>query len=165
MAIIPLTANTLGKMTCGICDNLLTSAYRAWGSKKPIIVAPCMNTEMFNHPLTSQQLEQIKKWGVEVIEPCEKLLACGDVGKGALPPVDEVVKRIRSILSSSVCQQTRLFLLSLLRTDQESRRSKRLQERRLHDHSLLPSLQSCKVCQSTHTCSGYSSSPPLQTPA
>ena len=128
LAIIPLTANTLGKMTCGICDNLLTSAYRAWGSKKPIIVAPCMNTEMFNHPLTSQQLEQIKKWGVEVIEPCEKLLACGDVGKGALPPVDEVVKRIRSILSSSVCQQTRLFLLSLLRTDQESRRSKRLQE-------------------------------------
>lgn len=57
-----------------------------------------MNTEMFNHPLTSQQLTILKSWGVQVIEPVEKVLACGDVGKGGLPPVDEVVQRIKDIL-------------------------------------------------------------------
>ncbi|KAK8827685.1 hypothetical protein WA577_007232 [Blastocystis sp. JDR] len=97
-AIVPLTANTLAKMVAGICDNLLTSSYRAWGSSKPIIVAPCMNTEMYNHPLTGSQLATLRSWGVEVIEPVEKVLACGDVGKGALPPVDEVVERIRVLL-------------------------------------------------------------------
>lgn len=57
-----------------------------------------MNTEMYNHPLTSLQLATLRSWGVEVIEPVEKVLACGDVGKGALPPVDEVVERIRVLL-------------------------------------------------------------------
>lgn len=57
-----------------------------------------MNTEMFNHPLTSQQLTILKSWGVQVIEPVEKVLACGDVGKGGLPPVDGVVQRIKDIL-------------------------------------------------------------------
>ena len=57
-----------------------------------------MNTEMYNHPLTGSQLATLRSWGVEVIEPVEKVLACGDVGKGALPPVDEVVERIRKLL-------------------------------------------------------------------
>ena len=57
-----------------------------------------MNTEMYNHPLTSSQLATLRSWGVEVIEPVEKVLACGDVGKGAVPPVDEVVERIRVLL-------------------------------------------------------------------
>lgn len=57
-----------------------------------------MNTEMYNHPLTGSQLSTLRSWGVEVIEPVEKVLACGDVGKGALPPVDEVVERIRVLL-------------------------------------------------------------------
>ena len=57
-----------------------------------------MNTEMYNHPLTGSQLATLRSWGVEVIEPVEKALACGDVGKGALPPVDEVVERIHALL-------------------------------------------------------------------
>ena len=95
-------------MTVGLCDNLLLSTFRAWGLVKPILVlllccllsqvAPCMNTEMYNHPLTSQQLATLKSWGVQVIEPVEKVLACGDVGKGGLPPVNEVVQRIKDIL-------------------------------------------------------------------
>lgn len=105
MAIIPLTANTLAKLTNGICDNLLTCTYRAWGSIKPVIVAPCMNTEMFNHPLTTQQLALLQTWGVDIIEPCEKLLACGDVGKGALPPVNEVVDRIKKYFLCSCLRQ------------------------------------------------------------
>lgn len=57
-----------------------------------------MNTEMYNHPLTSQQLTLVKSWGVQVIEPVEKVLACGDIGKGALPHVSEVIQRIKDTL-------------------------------------------------------------------
>ena len=59
-----------------------------------------MNTEMYNHPLTERQLDQLREWKVRVIEPVEKVLACGDVGKGALPPVDSVVDIIRDTLRS-----------------------------------------------------------------
>ena len=59
-----------------------------------------MNTEMYNHPLTGKQLNQLREWKVCVIEPVEKVLACGDVGKGALPPVDSVVEYILSSLRS-----------------------------------------------------------------
>ena len=59
-----------------------------------------MNTEMYNHPLTEKQLNQLREWKVRVIEPVEKVLACGDVGKGALPPVDSVVEYILKTLRS-----------------------------------------------------------------
>ena len=59
-----------------------------------------MNTEMYNHPLTEEQLNKLRAWGVHVIEPVEKMLACGDKGKGALPPVETVVESIRQLLYS-----------------------------------------------------------------
>ena len=59
-----------------------------------------MNTEVYNHPLTEKQLSQLREWKVRVIEPVEKVLACGDVGKGALPPVDSVVEYILNTLRS-----------------------------------------------------------------
>ena len=59
-----------------------------------------MNTEMYNHPLTEKQLNQLREWKVRVIEPVEKVLACGDVGTGALPPVDSVVEYILNTLRS-----------------------------------------------------------------
>ena len=58
-----------------------------------------MNTEMYNHPLTEKQLSILREWNVHVLPPVEKVLACGDVGKGALPPVDEVVEYILSHLA------------------------------------------------------------------
>ena len=57
LVIAPLSANTLAKMTHGICDNLLTSIYRAWPMNKPVIVAPAMNTDMWENPITAEQLE------------------------------------------------------------------------------------------------------------
>lgn len=56
LVIAPLSANTMAKMANGLCDNLLTSIYRAWPMDKPIIVAPAMNTDMWNHPITREQL-------------------------------------------------------------------------------------------------------------
>ena len=92
--IAPLDANTLAKLSNGISDNLLTCVARAWDFKKPIIVCPAMNTYMYEHPITEEQLNKLKKWNYEVIEPIEKLLACGDYGKGAMVTVDTIIKKL-----------------------------------------------------------------------
>ena len=79
-----------------------------------------MNTEMYNHPLTEEQLNRLRSWGVHVIEPVEKMLACGDKGKGALPPVDDVVAYIKQLLCAPLlATNTPVLLLALLRTRQE----------------------------------------------
>ncbi len=88
--IIPCSANTLAKLTNGISDSLLLSVCRAWDYSKPIIVCPCMNTMMYNHPITNEQLMIFKSWGGIILYPIEKLLACGDYGMGALPSIESI---------------------------------------------------------------------------
>jgi phosphopantothenoylcysteine synthetase/decarboxylase len=84
LLIAPLTANTLAKIANGICDNLLTSTVRALG-EKPLILAPAMNTRMWENPLTQYQLEQAGKfYNITVIQPVSKRLADGDIGMGGL---------------------------------------------------------------------------------
>lgn len=73
--IAPLSANTLAKLANGLADNLLSSVMRAWDFKKPILVAPAMNTFMWDHPVTSQHLSTLKTWGYSVIDPCSKTLS------------------------------------------------------------------------------------------
>ncbi len=113
LVIAPLTANTLTKMAVGIVDNLLTSLYYAWPNDKPIIVAPAMNTDMWNNPLTTKHLAELKnrhckKISVKtsfntvvyletlfnIIEPVESKLACGVVGKGAMAPLADIVSAV-----------------------------------------------------------------------
>lgn len=93
--IAPLSANTLAKIANGICDNLLTCVSRAWDFKKPFIVAPAMNTNMWNHPVTKEHLEKIKSWGIKVVEPVEKTLFCGDAGIGAMAHVNDIINEIK----------------------------------------------------------------------
>ncbi|CAD2089317.1 phosphopantothenoylcysteine decarboxylase, putative [Plasmodium vinckei lentum] len=92
--ICPLDANTLAYISNGACPNLLTSICRCWNFEKKIIVFPCMNTYMFNHPITKHQLDIISSWGIKIIPPIEKILACGEYGMGALPNIEDVVKEI-----------------------------------------------------------------------
>jgi len=95
--IAPLTANTLAKMANGICDNLLTSLVRAWNYEKPMFLAPAMNEMMWSHPLTFEHLQKLRSLqyqSIHVIDPATKMLACGDVGKGAMADIGDVVKRI-----------------------------------------------------------------------
>ena len=100
MLIAPLTANTLAKMANGFCDNLLTSAVRALG-KKPLILAPAMNTAMWDNPITAEHLEKIKKYfNVTVIDPIYKKLADGDEGIGALAE-DHTIREILESLKVS----------------------------------------------------------------
>ena len=72
--IAPLSANTLAKISHGIADNLVTSVMRAWDFSKPCLIAPAMNTMMWDHPVTSQQLEILQTWGFTLIPPISKTL-------------------------------------------------------------------------------------------
>lgn len=95
LVIAPLTANTLAKLAHGICDNLLTSVVRAWDSKKPMILAPAMNTKMWEHPATREHLLRLQTIPrVLVVAPQSKKLACGDIGNGAMAEIKDIVKVI-----------------------------------------------------------------------
>lgn len=74
-------------------DGLLGGVVRAWDVQKKIVVAPAMNTFMWMHPVTGEQMDVLRnRWGwVHVLEPVEKRLACGDVGTGAMREWREVV--------------------------------------------------------------------------
>jgi phosphopantothenoylcysteine decarboxylase len=100
-AIAPLDANTLGKISSGVCDNLLTCIARAWDVEKPLLFCPAMNTRMFLHPITSRQIEELKDFGYHQIDPISKTLMCGDTGIGAMAEVNEIANQIVSHLKSN----------------------------------------------------------------
>lgn len=96
--ICPLSANTLAKMAVGMCDNLLTSIVRAWPPNKPLVVCPAMNTCMWENPLTAQQIKTVQTVyrNCSVVMPKEMhILACGDVGPGALASITDIVDCIQ----------------------------------------------------------------------
>jgi len=95
MVIAPLSANTLAKISNGLCDNLLTCIVRAWDFHRPLLLAPAMNTLMWEHPFTSKQLDIMKSLGAQIIDPVSKLLMCNDKGNGALADVNTIVERVR----------------------------------------------------------------------
>lgn len=95
MVIAPLSANTLAKAASGICDNLLTCVLRAWDRGKPVVIAPAMNTKMWDHPATAEHLAKLRQWyDLRLVAPVAKKLACGDVGVGAMAGIEEIVKAI-----------------------------------------------------------------------
>jgi phosphopantothenoylcysteine decarboxylase len=96
--IAPASADCMAKLATGICDNLLLSVARAWEFPKPMIVAPAMNTRMWEHPSTAAQLSTLRSWGVEVVDPVEKTLACDDFGLGALAPPEAIVAALRRVI-------------------------------------------------------------------
>lgn len=99
LVIAPLSANTLAKIDAGQCDNLLTNICRAWDFKKPIYLAPAMNTAMWEHPVTGKSIKNVKSWGYQVIKPISKILACGDEGIGAMAEPIEINKVIKKNLA------------------------------------------------------------------
>lgn len=113
LVIAPLSANTMAKMANGICDNLLTSIYRAWPLlEKPIVVAPAMNTQMWEHPITREHLDRLRMYQYrydlgtfidlfKVVEPVESNLACGTKGIGAMAPIDRIVEAVKEALEKS----------------------------------------------------------------
>ncbi|MFA5806106.1 MAG: bifunctional phosphopantothenoylcysteine decarboxylase/phosphopantothenate--cysteine ligase CoaBC [Melioribacteraceae bacterium] len=96
--VCPATANTINKMANGIADNLLTSLFMAHDWSKPYLLAPAMNTLMYNHPATQESLVKLSNWGVEVLPVAEGNLACGDIGRGKLLEPDEIYQKIMEVL-------------------------------------------------------------------
>lgn len=81
--IAPATSNVIAKLANGLADDMLTTTVLACRCKK--IVSPAMNTNMFENPITQYNIDKLKKFGFEIIEPASGRLACGDVGAGKLP--------------------------------------------------------------------------------
>ncbi|XP_065881213.1 phosphopantothenoylcysteine decarboxylase-like [Euphorbia lathyris] len=100
MVIAPLSANTLGKIAGGLCDNLLTCVVRAWDYNKPLFVAPAMNSFMWSNPFTERHLMLIDELGISLIPPVTKRLACGDYGNGAMAEPSLIYSTIRLFLES-----------------------------------------------------------------
>ena len=98
MVLAPTTANTIGKIANGICDNLLTSVVSAF--KKPVLIAPAMNCNMWQNGIIQENIEKLRKYGYEIIEPETGFLACGTEGIGRLCSLDKIFDRTVEILTS-----------------------------------------------------------------
>lgn len=81
--VAPATANVIAKLAHGLADDMLTTTILA--SKAPKIIAPAMNTGMYENPVTQDNLSVLKQYGMEVVVPAEGYLACGDIGSGKMP--------------------------------------------------------------------------------
>jgi phosphopantothenoylcysteine decarboxylase/phosphopantothenate--cysteine ligase len=96
LVIAPATANTLGKMARGIADDFLTTLYLA--TTAPVIVAPAMNVNMWDHPATQENIEMLRARGVRVVAPDEGYLACGMTGKGRLAGIEPIAQAVLETL-------------------------------------------------------------------
>jgi phosphopantothenoylcysteine decarboxylase / phosphopantothenate---cysteine ligase len=94
--VVPATANVIAKFAHGIADDFLTSTYLA--STAPILIAPAMNTTMWNQPATQRNLETLRKDGVYFVQPTSGRLACETVGIGKLEDVETIIETALSIL-------------------------------------------------------------------
>lgn len=90
--IAPATANTIAKMRMGIADNLLTTVLLA--TKAKVLIAPAMNTAMYENPITQENMNYLKDQGYEFISPGSGLLACGDIGAGRMAEPVEILEAI-----------------------------------------------------------------------
>lgn len=92
LMVVPATANVIGKMAHGIADDMLTTTILA--AKCPKIVAPAMNTGMYQNPIVQDNLEILRRYGFQVVNPSSGYLACGDMGEGKLPEPEELLEHI-----------------------------------------------------------------------
>lgn len=90
--VAPLSANTLAKLACGLADDALTTVLMAVPTKTPIVLAPAMNTAMWENPVVRRNLRWLAELGrYAIVDPASKRLACGDVGPGALPDPSDLL--------------------------------------------------------------------------
>ena len=94
--VAPATADIIAKFSRGISDDFLSTLYLA--TTAPVVVAPAMNVNMWNHPATQENLERLRSRGVHVVNPNEGYLACGMTGAGRLAGQDAIVSAVREVL-------------------------------------------------------------------
>ena len=108
--IAPVTAATMGKMVCGIADNLLVTTYMS--AKCPVMIAPAMDLDMFRHPSTLQNLEKLQTFGNIILEPGEGELASGLHGKGRMQEPEHIVEEVIAFFNSKKKLLNKRFLVT-----------------------------------------------------
>ncbi len=93
--IAPASANVIGKIATGIADDMLTTVVMAM-NQVPILICPAMNTNMYNNPIVQRNIRTLSELGYRFIDPKEAVLACGDLGKGALADVETIVNSVET---------------------------------------------------------------------
>jgi phosphopantothenoylcysteine decarboxylase/phosphopantothenate--cysteine ligase len=96
LLVTPATANIIGKFANGIADDFLTTLYTA--TRAPVLLAPAMNSQMYDHPAVRANLDTLSARGVRVVDPGEGYLACGWIGKGRLAEPDDIVAAADALL-------------------------------------------------------------------
>ena len=96
LLVCPATADLIAKMAAGLADDLATTLLLA--TDKPVVVAPAMNVRMWQHPATRRNLAQLQADGVQVIEPAEGEMACGEFGPGRLPEPQDIMDALGDLL-------------------------------------------------------------------
>lgn len=99
LVVVPATADVIGKFAQGIANDFLTTLYLA--TTAPVVVAPAMNVNMWEHPATQQNLETLRNRGVKIVEPGSGYLACGMTGPGRLAENEAVVAAVLEALGAS----------------------------------------------------------------
>lgn len=97
--LAPASANTIASLAHGRADNMVTATALALPADLPKLIAPAMNTKMYDNPLTQRNLSILKEVGYQEITPKSALLACGDVGRGALADLGSIIESIKEALN------------------------------------------------------------------
>lgn len=110
MLIAPCTASTLGKMVSGVADNMLVTTYLSM--KAPVFIAPAMDLDMYAHPSTQRNLQQLREIGNHIIEPGSGFLASGLEGKGRMEEPEKIVEVLDNFFSSHSTLSNRRILIT-----------------------------------------------------
>lgn len=95
LVLVPATANVINKLSAGIADDIVTTSWiAALSLKKPMYLAPAMNSMMWNYPATQNSLEKLQQWGVQILRPNSGDLACGEKGSGRLMEIEAIDQSI-----------------------------------------------------------------------
>ena len=110
MLIAPCTASTLGKMANGIADNMLITTYLSM--KAPVFIAPAMDLDMYKHPTTQQNMERLKSFGNQIIEPASGFLASGLEGKGRMEEPERIIEYLDGYFETTAVANSTLNTLN-----------------------------------------------------
>ena len=109
-AIVPATANIIGKLANGIADDFISTSVLA--TRARVIIAPAMNTQMYNNAIVQCNMEKLKGIGYQIVKPGAGRLACGDVGEGKLALVDDIVDEILKLLNQKMDYEGKKVLVT-----------------------------------------------------
>lgn len=106
--VVPASANSIAKFANGISDDMLSTTFLA--ATCPKLIAPAMNTAMYDNLATQRNIERCKSYGIQFIEPACGLLACGDIGRGKLADLDYIYEEIQSVFVPKILKNKKILI-------------------------------------------------------